>query len=158
MLEFAELRSCAEQPCKNKGTCLETWDSYKCSCLAAFTGADCEEKLRSCAQHPCKNKGTCLDTWDSYNCSCLAAFTGADCEESKNICSASCRHLVYCGLKKPQFVEVHSCAKQPCKNKGTCLDTWDSYNCSCSAAFTGADCEESKNNHSASRCFILCFG
>ena len=43
-----------------------------------------------------------------------------------------------------QFVDINHCAVNPCLNGGTCMDGVNSYTCSCTAGFTGKDCETSE--------------
>ena len=39
------------------------------------------------------------------------------------------------------FVGIEPCQSNPCKNKGTCRKSGNSYNCACSAGYTGLQCE-----------------
>ena len=43
------------------------------------------------------------------------------------------------------FVDINECAGDPCLNGGTCTDGVNSYTCSCTAGFTGKECETSKS-------------
>ena len=36
------INECASSPCLNGGTCMDKFNSYKCSCAAGYTGANCE--------------------------------------------------------------------------------------------------------------------
>jgi cadherin EGF LAG seven-pass G-type receptor 1 len=38
--------SCASSPCRNGGTCEESWGSYRCSCLERWGGKDCSQGMQ----------------------------------------------------------------------------------------------------------------
>lgn len=38
------------------------------------------------------------------------------------------------------------CQASPCKNGGTCVDGWESFNCICPTGYVSKDCGESKYN------------
>lgn len=50
--------TCADGPCFNGGTCVETTTGgYTCRCPPSYTGSNCEKKLDRCSTRPCLNGG-----------------------------------------------------------------------------------------------------
>lgn len=49
--------------------------TYRCLCLAGFTGDKCEVDVDDCKPNPCR-LGRCLDGVDSFTCICPAGTTG----------------------------------------------------------------------------------
>jgi len=48
--------TCADGPCFNGGTCVETTTGgYTCRCPPSYTGSNCEKKLDRCSNRPCLN-------------------------------------------------------------------------------------------------------
>lgn len=48
--------TCADGPCFNGGTCVETMTGgYTCRCPPSYTGSNCEKKLDRCSNKPCLN-------------------------------------------------------------------------------------------------------
>jgi len=39
------------------------------------------------------------------------------------------------------FLDIEVCQSNPCASNGTCSKSGNSYNCACSAAYTGFHCE-----------------
>ena len=39
---LVDVDECASSPCQNGGTCLDQINSYSCSCVAGYTGSNCE--------------------------------------------------------------------------------------------------------------------
>ena len=37
-----DIDECASQPCGHAGTCIDLINAYNCSCVAGFTGSNCE--------------------------------------------------------------------------------------------------------------------
>uniref|UniRef100_A0A8C5MSM7 Inactive serine protease PAMR1 n=1 Tax=Leptobrachium leishanense TaxID=445787 RepID=A0A8C5MSM7_9ANUR len=56
---FEELTVCSSSPCYHDGTCIvETMGSYKCACLAGYTGKHCEKVIE---EKTCKDPGLPLN-------------------------------------------------------------------------------------------------
>ena len=64
--------------------------TFRCNCLAGFTGDNCEIDINECASQPCKN-GNCQDLVNSYKCENCASlgFTGPQCDIPIDYCSSS---------------------------------------------------------------------
>ncbi|KAA8586348.1 hypothetical protein FQN60_000184, partial [Etheostoma spectabile] len=55
--------TCADGPCFNGGTCVETMTGgYTCRCPPSYTGSNCEKKLDRCSNRPCLNVYNDLDS------------------------------------------------------------------------------------------------
>ncbi|XP_071795600.1 uncharacterized protein [Asterias amurensis] len=118
---------CDSSPCVNSGTCASdntASDGYSCSCLAGFTGQNCE--LQPCVTASCQNSGTCTNDVTAntgYICACSPGFTGTNC-----------------GERAPCDDPANQCG-----NGGTCNNNLFAnlrgYTCICLAGFLGDDCE-----------------
>ena len=72
-------------PCQNEGTCVPTFDTYRCICASGFVGTDCELVRDPCTTASCFNGGTCVrdsSTSRTFTCRCDAGYTGQYCESS----------------------------------------------------------------------------
>jgi hypothetical protein len=109
---------CDPNPCLYGGSCIDGLDGYSCTCLAGFSGINCEIDTDDCSPNPCLNGGTCLDGVNSYSCTCPSGYLGDNCETN-----------------------IDDCNPTPCQNGGTCTDSVNSYTCTCPEGFEGTDCE-----------------
>ena len=50
-LSFADMDDCLSEPCQNQGTCQDAVNSYSCSCVAGFSGRNCQTSMNSCWLH-----------------------------------------------------------------------------------------------------------
>lgn len=72
---------CADEPCQNKGVCLEaqTITGFTCVCQKGFTGKNCAIEGDSCAPGVC-NSGRCIDGDMGIECYCPMNKTGNRCQ------------------------------------------------------------------------------
>lgn len=72
---------CAEDPCENRGVCVEaqSMTGYSCVCARGYTGSTCGAIGESCSVGAC-NSGSCLNTEIGMHCLCPANRTGVHCE------------------------------------------------------------------------------
>ncbi|XP_055550380.1 basement membrane-specific heparan sulfate proteoglycan core protein-like isoform X2 [Wyeomyia smithii] len=77
--------SCAEEPCKNSGTCLETQSDsgYNCVCQKGYTGKDCLYKGEQCASNLC-GVGYCEESNNGALCFCPIHKTGEHCQYTEH--------------------------------------------------------------------------
>uniref|UniRef100_H3BE22 Cadherin EGF LAG seven-pass G-type receptor 3 n=1 Tax=Latimeria chalumnae TaxID=7897 RepID=H3BE22_LATCH len=54
---------CDISPCKNGGSCLVTWETFRCECPLGFGGKDCSHVMH----HPHRFLGNSLMSWDFRN-------------------------------------------------------------------------------------------
>lgn len=72
---------CAEDPCSNRGVCIEaqSMTGYSCVCAKGYTGSTCDVIGDSCSVGAC-NSGGCMNTETGMQCLCPANRTGEHCE------------------------------------------------------------------------------
>lgn len=85
----------------------------ECKCMSGWQGQFCDQ----CRRYPNCAHGTCSNAW---GCDCEDGWGGLFCNQDLNYCT---NH-------------------RPCKNGATCHNSGaGSYQCTCAAGFSGADCE-----------------
>uniref|UniRef100_A0A3B4WH66 EGF-like domain-containing protein n=1 Tax=Seriola lalandi dorsalis TaxID=1841481 RepID=A0A3B4WH66_SERLL len=67
-----DIDECEVNPCKNKGTCVNTAGSFYCHCQSSFSGSICSIDVDECLKVKCQNGGTCLPAQDGYYCHCVS--------------------------------------------------------------------------------------
>ncbi|KAM5298520.1 protein crumbs homolog 2 [Ctenodactylus gundi] len=65
--------TCNPSPCFNGGTCLVTWNDFRCTCPDNFTGPTCDQQLW-CPSQPCLPPATCEEVPDGFVCVAEATF------------------------------------------------------------------------------------
>lgn len=63
--------NCTSNPCKNAGTCTNTFNGYTCKCTSAWEGVNCEVDVNECAIYAgtdlgCQNGADCENTPGGY--------------------------------------------------------------------------------------------
>lgn len=63
--------NCSSNPCKNGGTCSNTFGGFICKCSDAWTGVSCDEDVNECANFAgtglgCQNSISCENTPGGY--------------------------------------------------------------------------------------------
>nr|XP_020465574.1 sushi, nidogen and EGF-like domain-containing protein 1 isoform X2 [Monopterus albus] len=110
------------RPCLNGGQCIDDCitgnPSFTCSCLAGFTGRQCQIDVDECASYPCQNGGTCKDLINSFVCHCPPGYSGILCE-----------------------TDIDECKDRPCLNNALCMEGAGSFTCVCEPGYTGVLCE-----------------
>eukprot|EP00057_Strongylocentrotus_purpuratus_P020981 XP_011675455.1 PREDICTED: fibropellin-1-like isoform X2 [Strongylocentrotus purpuratus] len=115
---------CNPNPCQNGGSCLQSGNSFTCTCPPPYTGTTCQTiTALPCNSNPCLNGGSCVNTnqQSSFTCLCNAGFAGLRCE----------------------VVPALPCNSNPCLNGGSCVNTnqQSSFTCLCNAGYAGLRCE-----------------
>ena len=95
-----ERYDCNSLPCQNGGTCIETFEGFKCDCNSPeFYGSLCQHKVNLCSSSPCDTNGICHQYGNSWQCFCQKGFSGKTC-----------------------LYEIDECFSIPCLNGGNCVD------------------------------------
>lgn len=116
-----------------------TYSDNGCSCHSGWTGSCCSNQI-TCG-HPgsirngyIQGSSYVYNSVVSYRCNTHYALTGGSkirrCESNS----------IWSGYK-PRCAFMNSCQSNPCQNKGSCQNIYDSYKCICSKSFTGTNCE-----------------
>lgn len=130
--------------------------TYRCDCVAGYSGIYCQTDVNECSSSPCVNGGTCHDQVNSFFCSCAMGYNGNTCAVNINECGsqpclngASCVDQVnsffcacaggYSGMRCE--TNVDECSSLPCLNGGTCVDGIGQFTCQCTASFEGLTCQ-----------------
>ncbi|KAK5605402.1 hypothetical protein CRENBAI_025601 [Crenichthys baileyi] len=120
---------CEVNSCHNGATCVTGVgeDPFICICVDGFGGDTCNlTETGPCSPNPCKNDGSCEviaptrrgDVFNEYACRCPPGFEGVHCQ-----------------------INVNDCAKEPCRNGGTCRDLEGDYTCQCPSPYVGKQCQ-----------------
>ena len=88
------------------------------TCVAGWSGTNCEVNVDDCVNMPCKNGGTCVDGLNSYSCSCGCEWSGPTCETKRSVCAELA----------------------PCLNSAECVTDSTSFHCQCAPGFFGPTC------------------
>uniref|UniRef100_A0A3Q3WAJ4 Sushi, nidogen and EGF-like domain-containing protein 1 n=1 Tax=Mola mola TaxID=94237 RepID=A0A3Q3WAJ4_MOLML len=146
------------RPCLNGGQCIDDCitgnPSFTCSCLAGFTGRQCQI-VDECASDPCQNGGTCEDQVNGFLCHCPPGYAGTQCETTDQCRDEPCRNNASCVQGAGRFTcvcaagytgllcETASCDQDDCRKNQSCeLASKGVSNCTCAAGFYGDKCEE----------------
>jgi len=140
---------------------------YCNSCVAGYTGVNCETDINECESNPCKNRGFCYNQQNSFSCECLTGYTGATCQNNFNECESNpCMNGATCSDGPSTYTctcvagytgancetDIDECESNPCMNGATCLDVAGSYTCTCVAGYTGVNCETDINECESNPC------
>ncbi|XP_041762389.1 basement membrane-specific heparan sulfate proteoglycan core protein isoform X4 [Anopheles merus] len=81
---------CADDPCKNFGTCLEaqTAQGYSCMCRDGYTGTNCQHEGDGCSDDTC-GVGRCEETDTGPECYCPVHKTGDRCQYTEHYTDAT---------------------------------------------------------------------
>ena len=53
LLILVDIDDCADQPCQNGGTCIDSVNDYSCNCVDGYSGKDCSVgKSKTPVDHP----------------------------------------------------------------------------------------------------------
>lgn len=165
----SEVDECESNPCLHGGTCIDQLNAYSCTCDTNYTGINCEkEKPFDCSSNPCFEGATCVNTPKStlmgvrFECHCPIGRTGHICDSEIDYCSADpCYNDATC-INEPDLgrrrcscqrgfegddclLKTDYCKHSPCYHGATCTSYDEGYNCSCTAGYTGNQCEHDIN-------------
>jgi len=107
----------------------------------------CLLDLNECEQfHPCDENSVCVNTLGSYKCECVKGFE----KTTLNQCHGNLYFILliaYCkNVSFFFFQDIDECNSNSnnCHQYAKCINTYGSYNCSCSSGFygNGTYCED----------------
>eukprot|EP00062_Callorhinchus_milii_P025030 gi/632985567/ref/XP_007909754.1/ PREDICTED: protein jagged-2 [Callorhinchus milii] len=152
-----KINYCAPSPCQNGAKCYVLERDYYCACPEEYEGKNCSFLKDHCRNTPCRVIDSCTVAVSSnttregtrlissnvcgphgqcisqpagnFTCACHRGFTGNYCHEN-----------------------INDCARNQCRNGGTCIDGVDSYQCACPDGWEGELCEIEEKQCDANTC------
>jgi hypothetical protein len=165
---------CSSRPCRHGGQCTDGIDAFRCQCASGYGGSSCETETDECNSEPCLNAGSCVDSVNSYSCECKIAYDGDHCDVPVNVCDRRedncdrnfgvCIHIgpgahrCECNPgystqdRGATCTDVDDCLSVPCQHGARCADGVDAYTCTCSAGWTGDNCETGRDECASMPC------
>ncbi|XP_041368178.1 CUB and sushi domain-containing protein 2-like [Gigantopelta aegis] len=129
-------RQTCNEVCYNGGV-HNSWP-YPCACSPGWKGRCCDAVVI------CGSPGTITNGQvhgSSYNYGNIVRYS---CNQYYNMSGNSqqtCQNSGIWSGAKPRCIFVNTCASNPCKNSGTCVDGLDEYTCRCPPGYSGIHCE-----------------
>lgn len=130
-----------EHDCDTNAKCIDTDDSYLCTCPSGFLdkspdparrpGRRCVAEHNECLEgtHNCSPDAICTDTPESFVCRCKHGYI--DYSPNPHIAPGMvCRKLIN---------ECSQPSLNTCHHNADCIDTADSYKCVCKVGFVDLD-------------------
>uniref|UniRef100_A0A914WEE9 EGF-like domain-containing protein n=1 Tax=Plectus sambesii TaxID=2011161 RepID=A0A914WEE9_9BILA len=80
--------ACGSMTCLHAAYCWLSNDTYKCACVAGFTGSSCDTDVDECMDSICSRRDSsaaCKNLYGSFNCSCSGDWTGDLCDHTKQV-------------------------------------------------------------------------
>ena len=109
--DFAGL--CTGQ-CQHGAACTSGVYNHTCTCVAGYSGRNCEVNINECIGVTCLNSGTCQDLVNDYQCKCPFGNSGKLCQDRPRCQSGQ----AWC-FKSQKCVAIVS-GNKPCR--ATCVN------------------------------------
>ncbi|RMX54353.1 hypothetical protein pdam_00018400 [Pocillopora damicornis] len=79
-----ERDKCEPNRCKNGGTCVDLYHSFRCECISGYSGSQCQEVFDPCSYPRCYSGASCRTArFMSFVCDCPAGLTGSLCQQAE---------------------------------------------------------------------------
>ncbi|VDI08861.1 Hypothetical predicted protein [Mytilus galloprovincialis] len=126
--------------CHNGGTS----NSYSCSCVTGFYGACCGFQV-NCGNPGSISNGNLNGGTFTYGSTvtytCYSGYLLVDGTSSRK-CELN---AIWSGTN-PRCAYYNSCSSGPCKNRATCTNIPDDYQCACTHGWSGKNCDENSDD------------
>ncbi|KAM4677553.1 coagulation factor XII [Discoglossus pictus] len=116
---------CDDNPCEPRGVCESTLKGYQCACKEPYTGRHC--RTDKCFDGKLKRYFEPKEKWLRYSPPKLEECT---CHEKGIVC---------------KITPGKECSRNPCLNKGRCMESRKSTVCSCPKGYSGILCDIHEN-------------
>ncbi|KAI1280397.1 Cubilin [Halotydeus destructor] len=141
--ELLTANECDSNPCRNGGTCLDTFNGFICRCTSGWEGNTCDTDVNECSRYAgtdlgCQNGATCANTAGGYSCQCATNWWPG---QAKYRCI--CDQGWTTGGGSPAcVVDVDECTGRrfPCSTnpRVSCFNVDGSFHCGqCPVGYTG---------------------
>ncbi|ROT64375.1 hypothetical protein C7M84_017680 [Penaeus vannamei] len=156
---------CADQPCRNNGTCVDGKVDFACTCPEGWKGRTCASTTSHCDASTCQNGGVWRRPGQGRP-SCAAAPRAGRAPRVRSV-SRCCLLLLLSFLRersraalperrltRPLFRSPSAALRLvPCKNGATCVNTGDGFTCLCQDGWDGATCQNNINECATYPCY-----
>ncbi|XP_056425418.1 coagulation factor XII isoform X1 [Hyla sarda] len=112
---------CKNNPCESRGVCENTLRGYHCECYEPYTGKNCRKD--KCYDEKLQEYFEPKEKWLRYTPPILEE---CNCHEHRKVCKKT---------------TGKQCARNPCLNRGHCIQHKDDRVCGCAQGFSGKHCE-----------------
>ncbi|XP_054159895.1 LOW QUALITY PROTEIN: cubilin-like [Oppia nitens] len=127
LTQLLETNECQSNPCRNGGSCVDTYNGFICQCIDAWEGPTCDTDVNECQRFygtelGCQNGATCINNAGGYRCMCTANWYGTHCTSPHDDCSSATNEAL--------------CGHGTCVNQQRSVAGSPNYRCICDQGWT----------------------